>query len=242
MSGDDAASQLRKAASEFLEWGDSDSSGEEIEAWRRSIGLLRMSEYVHALADFAKQLGADAKSLEPARRIALSLHDAGNGFATPLFRHEGAIKEIAEIRWGGRKSPSRLAMEGRAVGCVAFLIEIGWPVKKACVHVAAIFDLARHKGRKGGRLSSKTVRGWFDSMVVSSAADAYTKEHGGWAEAKGIAELTRLNEALETTNRFLLLQAKGGKLGQRYINHEIMVLAHSCSAEPYGGLLDVISQ
>lgn len=240
MSEGDAASQLQKAALDFLEWGDSGTSDNSTEALQRSIGLLRMSEYVHALANFAKQLGADANSLEPARRIALSLHDAGNGFATPLFRHEGAIKEIAEIRWGGRKSPSRLVMEGRSVGCVAFLIEIGWPVKNACSQVAAIFDLAGHKGRKGGRLSSKTVRGWFDGMVVSSAVDACTKENGGWAEANGIAELTRLTEALETTSR--LLKAQGGKLAQPYINHEIMVLAHSCSAEPYSGMIDAISQ
>lgn len=239
MSDDEAASQLRKTALEFLEWSDSDASGEALEAFQRSIGLLRMSGYVHALANFAKDAGADARSLEPARRIALSLHDAGNGFATPLFRHETNIHEMAEIRWGGRKSPIRLAMEGRAVGCVWFLVEIGWPVKDACSQVAAIFDLAGHKGRKGGRLASKTVRDWFDGMVNSTADDAHTKANGGWAHAEGIAELTRQNEALETANR--LMKRQGGEMAQPDINHELMLLAHSCSAKPYSGMIDAIS-
>ena len=231
-NGDGAPAGLREAARAYLAWRDKIPGNAEgsAAAIGRAMGQKLMAAYVFALAKLAARCGADAEELEPARRLAVALNDGGWGFGNPLFRHEDEIHDIAWARWGGRKAPSRLWMEGRAIGCVHFMVDFGVAVPRACAIVADAFATMGHRGRKGGRLSGRMVREWHDSLTTPMAAPV-AAERDGWARAESVADLERQNEALETMAN-LLRRTSAEPDWKSWIAREMLLLAHSCAADP----------
>ena len=192
--------------------------------------MKRAATYIQALAKAA--LNGDVVTraeIEPARRIAMALFDSGSGFPNPLFRHEDTTHYLAEKVWGGRKAPSRLILEGRAVGCLWFLVENAPKVstRRSAALIASLFSMLGHTGRKGGTLTGSTVRKWFDEMVSVTGAKADDHPRGGLASASSAADYIRQNEALRTLN--LLLRRHANEPEISWFNKEVMQQAADCS-------------
>lgn len=224
---------LADAATSFMRWNDelrANAGDEKADSFARSIGLIHAARYVAALSKAAQAEGSvQPELLEPARRIVIALFDAGNGFSSPLFRHETYPQRLANAYWGGRKAPSRLAMEGRAVGCAYFLVEeLFMSVREACEFVAKSFAPFGHPGRKGARLSGATIRGWFDALVAKTGSKAKSDPRAGWADVNAISDLYRQNEAVETATLLTRRYAQNRDITE-WLNKAIFTLAAECS-------------
>lgn len=223
--------ELAACATAFLEWNDlaPDARGQS-EAYSRSVGMKRAASYIQALAKAARDGDSVTRAnLEPARRIALALFDAGSGFPNPIFRHEETTHYLAEKLWGGRKAPSRLIMEGRAVGCLWFLVEKSPKVstRRSASHVAKLFAMLGHTGRKGGDLTGSTVRKWFDEMVAITGQKAVDHPRAGLESPVSSADYIRQHEAIRTLN--VLLRRHANEPEFNWFNYEVYRLAADCS-------------
>lgn len=226
---------LQNCSKNFFQWNDSGplEESEFADGLHRSIGLKLAARYIQALADAAiSGQPIQEKDVEPARWIALALFDAGTGFDSTLFRSERKVHDLAEEFWQARKAPSRLIIEGRAVGCVWFLLEAGNGIstRRAAQFVADSFATMGHTGRKGGRLTGNTVRKWFDEIILATGEKADQYGSSGLALTDNPADKTRQRAAIEAFNELAEQHLREPNLS--WLNKAIWKLAaeHSVSA------------
>jgi hypothetical protein len=156
------------------------------------------------LSELATYLGNDpaltSEILKPLLIMAEQIKDLElRGLRPPLFVTEGRP-------FGMTKSSQRLAAEGHAVGCVAYLNEIvGNKLMFACNVVAALFSWLGHTGRITTRLheplaktklSAKTLYQWHTELEANE-------------ESAGLGEAIR--QAAKRSAYYALLKADANK-------------------------------